>query len=97
MELPCVIGYHVVGLELRDVVLAALADGQVTYAGVVELGVRQDLLGHLEGLHTRAPAVACSMSGRSVRWVRPEVFCTVRLAGWRPGGVWRDAIVARWE
>jgi hypothetical protein len=33
----------------------------------------------------------------SARWVRPNVFCTVRFCGWRPNGAWRDALLARWD
>jgi hypothetical protein len=55
MELPCVvIGYRTRGRELRDLVMASLVGGKPVYVGVVELGVRQELLGRLEGIR-RAP------------------------------------------
>ncbi len=97
MELPCaVIGYRSGANGLRDLLLAAMVVGSPAYVGTVELGIRggSDLLKRLETLRTPKPAVPCSLSAR---WVAPELACTVRFCGWRPGGVWRDAVLLRWE
>jgi hypothetical protein len=68
--------------------IASLINGRPRYVGTVELGIRNDLPRRLEGLRIGSPAVPCSAPAK---WVRPEVFCTVRFCGWRPNGVWRDA------
>jgi ATP-dependent DNA ligase len=97
MELPCaVIGYRSGPDGLRDLLLAAMVDGSPAYVGTVELGIRDGsgLLKRLQAIRIAKPAVSCSMSAR---WVAPELACTVRFCGWRPGGVWRDAVLLRWE
>jgi bifunctional non-homologous end joining protein LigD len=96
-ELPCtVIGYRAGADGLRHLLLAAMVDGAPAYVGSVELGIRggADLLTRLNAIRIPRPAVPCSMSAR---WVAPELCCTVRFCGWRPGGVWRDAVLVRWE
>jgi hypothetical protein len=97
MQMPCVvIGYRASRGGLRDVVLATLVNGSLTYAGVVELGI-PGTLSTLQRLHSRQikkPVIACPVSAR---WVKPEIFCTVHFCGWRPAGPWRDAVVARWD
>jgi ATP-dependent DNA ligase len=97
MELPCVvIGYRRSGGEVSALLMAALVEGETRYVGPVELGFSKSrsLLKRLESLHTKAPPVSCSWAGR---WLRPELFCVVRFAGWRPGRIWRDAVVVGWE
>jgi ATP-dependent DNA ligase len=97
MQMPCVvIGYRASRGALRDVVLATLVNGALTYAGVVELGIPNapsTLMG-LQSRQIKKPAVACPLSAR---WVAPEIFCTVHFCGWRPAGPWRDAVIARWD
>jgi bifunctional non-homologous end joining protein LigD len=94
-DLPCVvIGYRVGADGLRDLLMAALVDGQLAFVGVVELGVRAALLLRLQALSVARPAVSCRMTAQ---WVKPELFGTVRFAGWRPGGIWRDAALLRWD
>jgi ATP-dependent DNA ligase len=97
MELPCaVIGYRKDGSGLRDLLLAAMVNGKPAFVGTVELGIRggSDLVRRMESMRTSKSAVPCSMSAR---WVAPELCCTVRFCGWRRGGIWRDAVLLRWE
>jgi ATP-dependent DNA ligase len=96
-ELPCaVIGFRTGADRLRDLQLAAMVDGAPAYVGTVELGIRggSGLLKRLQAIRTAKPALPCSMSAS---WVTPELCCTVQFCGWRPGGVWRDAVLLRWE
>ena len=96
-ELPCaVIGYRTGADGLRDLLVAAMVNGKPAFVGTVELGIRggSDLVRRMESMRTPKPAVPCSMSAR---WVAPELCCTVRFCGWRRGGVWRDAVLLRWE
>jgi bifunctional non-homologous end joining protein LigD len=96
-ELPCVvIGYRSGPEGLRDLLMATLMDGALRYVGVVELGIPQTAtaLARLDAMRISRPAIPCSLSAR---WTRPELFCTVRFCGWRPNGVWRDALLARWD
>jgi ATP-dependent DNA ligase len=96
-ELPCaVIGYRTGADGLRDLLVAALVDGAPRYVGSVELGFRggRDLLERLNAIRIPRPPVRCSLKAR---WVAPELCCTVRFCGWRRGGVWRDAVLLRWE
>jgi bifunctional non-homologous end joining protein LigD len=94
-DLPCVvIGYKTRGAEVSAVLVASLVDGKPRYVGTVELGIPGDLLRRLEGLRISSAAVPCSSPAK---WVRPEIFCTVRFCGWRPSGAWRDAAVLSWE
>jgi bifunctional non-homologous end joining protein LigD len=97
LDLPCVvIGYRLNSTGLRDLLMATLMDGKPSYVGPIELGVRRraEALKRLEGLRIAKPAVPCSVSAY---WVKPELFCTVRFCGWRPGGSWRDAVFAGWD
>jgi bifunctional non-homologous end joining protein LigD len=92
-DLPCVvIGYRTGRDGLRDLVMATLVNGVLGYAGVVELGIygKAPLRGQLQAMRRHRPCVRCSLSAH---WVKPELFCTVRFAGRRPGGVWRDAVL----
>jgi ATP-dependent DNA ligase len=96
-EMPCaVIGFRAGADGLRDLQLAAMVDGAPRYVGSVELGIRggRELLKRLNAIRISRPAVPCSLAAR---WVLPELACTVRFCGWRPGGVWRDAVLVRWE
>jgi ATP-dependent DNA ligase len=92
MEMTCVVvGYRTGPRGLRDVQMAAVVEGKLTYVGTVELGVEQSVLTNLR--RRRSAIVACPSGTRAVE---PSLICTVRFCGWRPGGWWRDAIVARW-
>jgi len=96
-DLPCVvIGYRLQGRELRDLAMATLVDGKPAYAGVVELGIHhaQELLDRLESARLSDPAIGCPLHAR---WVKPQLFCMVRCCGWRPNGVWREAVVLSWN
>jgi ATP-dependent DNA ligase len=97
MELPCVvIGYRTGPDDLRDLLMASLVDGALAFVGTVELGIygKRQLIKSLEASRQRSPAVKCSIPAK---WVRPELFCTVRFCGWRPGGAWRDPVFAGWD
>lgn len=96
LPLDAVIGYRSGANGLRDLLLAAMVDGKPAFVGTVELGIRggSDLLKWPESLRIPRPAVPCSISAH---WVVPELCCTVRFCGWRPGGFWRDAVLLRWE
>lgn len=95
LELPCVvIGYRLVRQELRALLMATLVDGKLAYVGTVELGIEGATLTQLEALGQRQPAVPCRMSAK---WLAPKLLCTVRFAGWRPNGTWRDPLLASWE
>jgi bifunctional non-homologous end joining protein LigD len=94
-DLPCVvIGYRTGADGLRQLVMAALIEGTVSYVGVVELGLHRkaDLLRRLERLVRAKPVVPCRLSAS---WVDPELFGVVRHFGRRPGGAWRDAVLLR--
>lgn len=96
MELPCVvIGYHMARDGLRDLLMASCVDGKLVYVGAVELGIdnRGGTIKLLESLRITKPAIPCALSAR---WVKPEMLCMVQFCGWRPGGWWRDACLARW-
>ncbi len=88
-----VIGYKAVRGKVRELLITAVVEGDLRYVGSVELGVEQEMLGTLSGLHIAKPAVPCPST--SARWVRPEVLGVVHFAGWRPGGWWRDALFVR--
>ena len=95
LELPCVvIGYRAGSSGRRAVQLASLVKGKLCHVGAVDLGVRGDVLKRLETLRSPRPAIACSATAQ---WVKPEQFCIVRFAGWRPDGSWRDPVIASWE
>ena len=96
-DLPCVvIGYRPGPEGVRDLVMATLLEGELSYAGLVELGIHQPqkMRSLLEPLKIRKPVITCSLSAR---WVQPVLFCTVRICGWRPGGLWRDPVVVAWD
>lgn len=91
MELPCaVIGYRAGPEGVRDLVMASVVDDELAYVGTVELGVDAVPRKQLESLRVKKPVIRCSLPAR---WVKPELLCVVRFAGWRPGGWWRDATV----
>lgn len=97
IDLPCVvIGFRAKGTELQNLLMASLLDGKLTVAGAVELGIHEAaaLLKRLDALRIPHPAVPCRSPAT---WVKPELFCTVRFCGWRPGGSWRDPVLLRWE
>jgi bifunctional non-homologous end joining protein LigD len=97
MLLPCVvIGYRAGREGLRDVVMATLVNGSLTYAGAVELSIPNTLstLARLHSRQIKKPVIACPVSAR---WVRPEIYCVVHFCGWRPTGPWRDAVITRWD
>jgi bifunctional non-homologous end joining protein LigD len=94
-DLPCVvIGYRAGVDGLRDLLMAALVDGTLSYVGIVELGLngKAELLRRLQRLGRERPVVRCRLSAN---WVNPELFGIVRHCGWRPGGGWRDAVLLR--
>jgi bifunctional non-homologous end joining protein LigD len=96
MELPCVvIGYRTDRQGLQALLLASMKAGKPAYVGTVELGIRQaaETLELLKGHRINKAPVPCSLSAE---WVRPDLFCYVTFAGWRPGGWWRDAAFAGW-
>jgi len=96
-DLPCVvIGYRAGPQGLRDLLMSTLLDGTLAYAGAVELGIhhRAELMRRLKALARPKPAIPCALSAR---WVKPELFCTVRFCGWRPGGAWRDPVFLGWD
>ena len=97
MELPwVVIGYRTGADGLKELLLATLAGGVLTYAGAVELGIpkTQETFLRLQAARITGSAVPCSLRAN---WVRPEIFCTVRFCGYRPGVIWRDAVIAGWD
>jgi hypothetical protein len=71
--------------ELRQLLMATLIDGRLTYVGIVELGLygKAALLRRLQRLGRDKPAVPCRLSAN---WVDLELFGVVRFCGWRPGG-----------
>jgi bifunctional non-homologous end joining protein LigD len=92
MELVCVVvGYRTGPRGLRDLQMAAVIGGKLAYVGTVELGVEQKIVAQLRG--RRRAVVACPTGTRPVE---PDLLCAVRSCGWRPGGWWRDAVLARW-
>lgn len=95
-DIPCVvIGYRVDGSGLRDLLLATMQDGSLSFCGAVDLGLSgsKELLKRLATRHRRTPVLPCSMRAQ---WVEPQLFCVIRSHGWRPSGVWRDPVFVGW-
>jgi len=102
LDLPCVvIGYRVRPGGQKELLVATLREGKLTYVGAVERGVpgSVDMLPdewerhEWERRSRSAPVVACP---QRAQWVEPERFCLVRCHGFRPSGVWRDPEFRGW-
>ena len=92
-----VVGYTVADGRLESLALAAPAeDGQLQYAGRVELGVpRRDerLARALEMLGKPSRSVWGASTNPGIRWVEPRLTAEVRALRWRPGRGLRHAVL----
>ena len=91
--LPCVVvGYQPGRGGVGAVLVAALQEGQLRYAGRLRVGLgdpaRRQLAGLLAGRERGRPAVPCP--GPAV-WVEPAVYCRVRFRGRASDGRLRGA------
>jgi ATP-dependent DNA ligase len=96
MELPCVIiGYRDAPDGVHELLMATLMDKTPRYVGTVELGIprQAELVKRLRAGSVPRPVIPCSLSAK---WVKPQLFGTVRFCGWRPGGAWRDPVLTGW-
>ena len=94
--LPAVIFGYVRGpAGVRRLLVAAMHEGQLRFVAELQSGLsaamRQQLAGLLAGRGCSGPAVPCR---RRAVWVRPELYCQVRLLGWTSGGRLRGASFA---
>lgn len=94
--------FAVVGYTTDDGLLASLAlagcgdDGELRYAGRVELGVpRRDtsLLNVLRAIGPSVKAVPWTAAGSSVVWVEPRLSASVQTLRWEAGRTLRHAVL----
>ena len=88
------------GEHLGALILSVLRDGELRHCGQVGTGFTQrllrDLRRQLEALRSDTPAVdPPPRTGEPATWVRPELVCEVRFAGWTAQGVLRHPAFVR--
>jgi bifunctional non-homologous end joining protein LigD len=92
-----IVGYTIADGRLESLAVAQQAeDGQVQYAGRVELGVprRDDTLRRaLDMLGAPSTSVSGASRNPSIRWVEPRLAAEVRALRWMPGRALRHAVL----